>query len=134
VEPPPLPLVAFLDDLDLANVPPHLKKESTASAHGGTEWFAVWNPSVKHKRIADVNLLHTLLHESYVVLHLDHSLLIFSSVVCCVRFSKDGRFLATGCNRTAQVYDARTGAKVWYAISSSSSSRVTAHYFLQLAH
>ncbi|KAJ7109645.1 chromatin associated protein [Mycena crocata] len=96
-EPQPVPTVAFLDDLDLPNIPPHLKKECAASPHGGTEWFAVWNPALKHKRIADVNLLHTLLHES---------------VVCCVRFSKDGRFLATGCNRTAQVYDARTGAKV----------------------
>ncbi|KAJ7832067.1 WD40-repeat-containing domain protein, partial [Mycena olivaceomarginata] len=42
-----------------------------------------------------------------------------SSVVCCVRFSKDGRFLATGCNRTAQVYDARTGAKVCSLIDPS---------------
>ncbi|KAJ6487693.1 chromatin associated protein [Mycena sanguinolenta] len=104
IEPPPLPTTAFLDDLDLANVPPHLKKESSASSHGGAEWFAVWNPSVKHKRITDVNLMHTLLHES---------------VVCCVRFSKDGRFLATGCNRTAQVYDARSGAKVCSLIDPS---------------
>ncbi|KAF8162518.1 WD40-repeat-containing domain protein [Mycena galopus ATCC 62051] len=104
VEPPSVPAVAFLDDLDLANMPPHLKKESSASSHGGTEWFAVWNPSMKHKRIADVNLMHTLLHES---------------VVCCVRFSKDGRFLATGCNRTAQVYDARSGAKVCSLIDPS---------------
>ncbi|KAJ7196468.1 WD40-repeat-containing domain protein [Mycena pura] len=95
--PPSPPAAALLDDLDLASMPPHLKKESPASSQTGTEWFAVWNPSVKHKRIGDINLLHTLLHES---------------VVCCVRFSKDGRFLATGCNRTAQVYDARTGAKV----------------------
>ncbi|KAJ7269560.1 chromatin associated protein [Mycena rebaudengoi] len=98
-DPPPAPPVAFLDDLDLPTMPPHLKKESS---HGGTEWFAVWNPAVSRKRIADMNLLHTLLHES---------------VVCCVRFSKDGRFLATGCNRTAQVYDARTGTKV--CVSSS---------------
>ncbi|KAK7044890.1 chromatin associated protein [Favolaschia claudopus] len=93
----PISSVAFLDDLDLPNMPPHLKKECPASPRSGTEWFAVWNPAVKHKRIADVNLMHTLLHES---------------VVCCVRFSKDGRFLATGCNRTAQVYDARSGAKI----------------------
>ncbi|KAJ6582990.1 chromatin associated protein [Mycena vulgaris] len=104
VEPPPVPPVAFLDDLDLATLAPHLKKESAGSAHGGTEWFAVWNPTVKHKRISDMNLLHTLLHES---------------VVCCVRFSKDGRFLATGCNRTAQVYDARTGTKVCSLIDPS---------------
>lgn len=35
------------------------------------------------------------------------------SVVCCVRFSADGKFLATGCNRTAQIYDTKSGAKVW---------------------
>ena len=33
------------------------------------------------------------------------------SVVCCVRFSADGKYLATGCNRTAQIYDTKTGAK-----------------------
>ncbi|KAJ7185870.1 WD40-repeat-containing domain protein [Mycena filopes] len=102
---PPEP--TFLEDLDLATIPPHLKKESTANLSGiadGSEWFAVWNPTVKHKRIVDVSLMHTLLHES---------------VVCCVRFSKDGRFLATGCNRTAQVYDARTGTKVCSLIDPS---------------
>jgi len=35
------------------------------------------------------------------------------SVVCCVRFSADGKFLATGCNRTAQIYDTKTGQKTW---------------------
>jgi WD40 repeat protein len=35
------------------------------------------------------------------------------SVVCCVKFSFDGKFLATGCNRTAQIYDTTTGQKTW---------------------
>jgi WD40 repeat protein len=30
-----------------------------------------------------------------------------------VRFSADGKFLATGCNRTAQIYDTKTGQKTW---------------------
>ena len=34
--------------------------------------------------------------------------------MCCVRFSADGKFLATGCNRSAQIYDTKTGAKTWY--------------------
>ncbi|KIJ12191.1 hypothetical protein PAXINDRAFT_157005 [Paxillus involutus ATCC 200175] len=77
----------FPDDLDPQHVPPEFKKE-------GSDWFAVFNPKVK--RVLDVNLVHTLMHES---------------VVCCVRFSADGKFLATGCNRTAQIYDTKTGAK-----------------------
>ena len=36
------------------------------------------------------------------------------SVVCCVRFSSDGKYLATGCNRTAQIYDTKTGLKTWW--------------------
>ncbi|KDQ58592.1 hypothetical protein JAAARDRAFT_34415 [Jaapia argillacea MUCL 33604] len=69
------------------NIPPELKKE-------GSDWFAVFNPKVK--RVLDVELIHTLTHES---------------VVCCVRFSADGKYLATGCNHTAQIYDAETGIK-----------------------
>ncbi|PBK61591.1 WD40 repeat-like protein [Armillaria solidipes] len=78
---------SFLDDIDPQNVPQELKKE-------GSDWFALFNPKVK--RVLDVNLVHTLMHES---------------VVCCVRFSADGKYLATGCNRTAQIYDTKTGAK-----------------------
>lgn len=44
----------FPDDLDPHNVPAELKKE-------GADWFAVFNPKVK--RVLDVNLLHTLIHE-----------------------------------------------------------------------
>ena len=42
------------------------------------------------------------------------ALLTYNRVVCCVKFSNDGQFLATGCNRTAQIYNVKTGAKVWY--------------------
>ena len=38
-------------------------------------------------------------------------------VVCCVQFSADGRYVATGCNRTAQIFDVQTGQKVWYVLS-----------------
>ncbi|KIL58718.1 hypothetical protein M378DRAFT_15344 [Amanita muscaria Koide BX008] len=78
---------AFPDELDIHNVPPEYKRE-------GTDWCAVFNPKVK--RVLDVQLVHNLVHES---------------VVCCVRFSLDGKYLATGCNRTAQIYDTKTGAK-----------------------
>ncbi|KAF9442429.1 WD40 repeat-like protein [Macrolepiota fuliginosa MF-IS2] len=78
----------FPGGLDIHTIPPELKKE-------GTDWFAIFSPKVK--RQLDVALVHTLIHES---------------VVCCVRFSADGRYLATGCNRTTQIYDVRTGRKI----------------------
>ena len=42
-----------------------------------------------------------------------NSSFVSDSVVCCVRFSADGKYLATGCNRTAQIYDTMTGQKTW---------------------
>jgi glucose repression regulatory protein TUP1 len=48
----------FPDDLDPHNVPPELKKE-------GSDWFAVFN--MKAKRVLDVSLVHTLMHERCVV-------------------------------------------------------------------
>lgn len=79
--------MATLTDLDPEQVPPELKKE-------GSDWFAIFNPQAQRK--LDISLTLSLTHES---------------VVCCVRFSADGKFLATGCNRTAQIYDTKTGAK-----------------------
>jgi len=35
-----------------------------------------------------------------------------SSVVCCVQFSKDGKYLATGCNRKAQIFSVEDGTSV----------------------
>lgn len=77
-----------LAELDLERLPDHQKK-----AVG--DWFAIFNPQVP--RVLDVDLLHTLPHES---------------VVCCVRFSHDGKYVATGCNRSAQIFDVMTGQKV----------------------
>ncbi|CAA7268253.1 unnamed protein product [Cyclocybe aegerita] len=77
-----------IDELSIHTVPPEFKKE-------GNDWCAVYNPKVK--KALDVNLLHTFNH---------------SSVVCCVQFSADGRLVATGCNRTAQIFDVHTGKKL----------------------
>ena len=77
-----------LGELDPDRLPQHLRRE-------GNDWFAVFNPRVQ--RVLDVDLVHTLTHQS---------------VVCCVRFSLDGRFVATGCNRSAQIFDVDTGAMV----------------------
>jgi general transcriptional corepressor TUP1 len=101
---------SFLDDLDPLSVPPELKKE-------GSDWFAIFNPKIK--RALDVNLVHTLNHERYDGQVPDVFLIDAdvgsrgNSVVCCVKFSADGRYLATGCNRAAQIFDAKTGAKTW---------------------
>ena len=75
-----------------------LKKE-------GSDWVALYNP--KAQPALDVNLVHTLMHDS---------------VVCCVRFSPDGKFLATGCNRAANIYDSKTGAKTCVLQDASSDS------------
>ncbi|KAE8450085.1 transcriptional regulatory protein rco1 [Mollisiaceae sp. DMI_Dod_QoI] len=77
-----------LAELDLERLPGHQKKVEA-------DWFAIFNPEVP--RVLDVDLVHTLLHES---------------VVCCVRFSHDGKYVATGCNRSAQIFDVVTGQKV----------------------
>ncbi|KAL7273211.1 general transcription repressor [Rhizina undulata] len=77
-----------LADLDPERIPANQKKE-------GSDWFALFNPRVP--RLLDVDLVHTLEH---------------NSVVCCVRFSQDGKYVATGCNRSAQIFDVKTGQKV----------------------
>lgn len=48
---------AMLSDLDPENVSRELKKE-------GSDWFAVW--SSQTKRVLDVGLVHTFVHERYV--------------------------------------------------------------------
>ncbi|KAH0560092.1 hypothetical protein GP486_003385 [Trichoglossum hirsutum] len=80
----------FLNDLNIDDVPPEYKRE-------GDGWFAIFNPNVP--RVLDVDLVHTLLHDS---------------VVCCVRFSGDGKYIATGCNHAAQIFDISTGVRVSY--------------------
>ena len=75
----------ILADLDHEQMPSHLKKE-------GDDWYAVFNPQVR--RYLDVELVQTLPHRS---------------VVCCVRFSQDGRYVATGCNKVASIFDVNTG-------------------------
>ncbi|KAG5352184.1 hypothetical protein C0989_003329 [Termitomyces sp. Mn162] len=82
---PPINTSSFPDEL---TVPPDFRKD-------GSDWFAVFNPRIK--RSLDISLVHNLPH---------------ASVVCCVQFSLDGKYLATGCNRTAQIYDVKSGAKI----------------------
>ncbi|PHH62415.1 hypothetical protein CDD81_7134 [Ophiocordyceps australis] len=82
------PVGNALGELEVDAVAPHNKKT-------GADWYAIFNPQVQ--RVLDVDLVHSLTHES---------------VVCCVRFSQDGKYVATGCNRSAQIFDVQTGEKV----------------------
>ena len=77
-----------LVELSLENLPSNLKRE-------GDDWYAVFNPKVP--RVLDVELVHNLAHPS---------------VVCCVRFSRDGKHVATGCNRSAQIFDVESGQQI----------------------
>jgi general transcriptional corepressor TUP1 len=87
--PPQQPAVGnALGELDPDAVPAHHKKQ-------GNDWLAIFNPQVQ--RVLDVDMVHSLAHDS---------------VVCCVRFSYDGKYVATGCNRSAQIFDVATGEKV----------------------
>lgn len=79
-----------LSDYELDRLPPHLKRQ-------GEDWHAIFNPNPRVPRRLDVELVHNLAHQS---------------VVCCVRFSHDGRHVATGCNRSAQIFDVVTGAQI----------------------
>ena len=36
------------------------------------------------------------------------------SYVWCIRFSADGEYLATACEKTVQIYDTKTGVKIWF--------------------
>ncbi|CCG22760.1 Tup1 transcriptional corepressor [Candida orthopsilosis Co 90-125] len=88
----------FLQDLDVAKANPDFKKQNL-------DYYVLYNPAFA--RDLDVDLIHSL----------DHS-----SVVCCVRFSKDGKYIATGCNKTTQVFNVETGELVAKLIDDSSNS------------
>ncbi|KAI7882006.1 WD40 repeat-like protein [Lichtheimia hyalospora FSU 10163] len=76
---------ASLGDIDPQSVPASMKME-------GQDWFALSSPVLP--RHLGVDLVHSLDHPS---------------VVCCVKFSNDGRYMAAGCNRITYIYDVTTG-------------------------
>lgn len=75
----------FLADLDASKNNSEFKKQRP-------EYYVLYNPAFK--RELDIDLIHSL----------DHF-----SVVCCVRFSKSGEYIATGSNKTTQVFNVKTG-------------------------
>jgi glucose repression regulatory protein TUP1 len=74
-----------LGDLDIEKLPAEMKKIKD-------DWFVLYNE--RAPRLLDVDMVQSLDHHS---------------VVCCVRFSADGKYIATGCNRSAQIFDVQTG-------------------------
>ncbi|KAI9486748.1 MAG: WD40-repeat-containing domain protein [Benjaminiella poitrasii] len=82
------PLTVSLNDIDPSSVPDNMKIE-------GNDWFALFNPKVP--KVLKINSIYSLEH---------------NSVVCCVKFSMDGRYLAAGCNRYTYIYDVSSGQKI----------------------
>lgn len=90
----------FLLDLDVQKANPEFKKQMP-------DYYVLYNPAFK--RDLDVEMMQSL----------DHS-----SVVCCVKFSKSGEFIATGCNKTTQVFDVKTGALIAKLIDDNTTNTV----------
>lgn len=82
------PQPTILGNLSLIDLPNSRKKE-------GSGWYAIFNPEVP--RVLDVELVHHFAHDS---------------VASCVSFSPDGKYLATGCNRLARIFDVTTGEHI----------------------
>jgi glucose repression regulatory protein TUP1 len=54
----------------------------------GDDWVIIYNPAVSDK--ININFVNNFDHQS---------------VVCCVNFSRDGKYLATGSNKVTQIFD-----------------------------
>lgn len=76
--------------------PSHLAQAQQANM-GEDDWGVTYGRTNGSTVNIKVNLQNTLQHDS---------------VVCCVRYSWNGHYLATGSNRSAQIYDAVSGQKV----------------------
>jgi WD40 repeat protein len=92
-----------LASLKFDAVAPEFKKS-------GDDWNVIFNPQVQ--RVLDVDPVHTLFHDS---------------VVCHVRFSQDGRYVATGSNRFVRIFDVSTGEEV-HALACSTTDITEDNY------
>lgn len=82
--------MASSGSLSMASTTP--TTNTTAAAY---DWLVTYSP--KAQRLLSIDLLQSL---------------NFDGVVCCVRFSNSGNFLAASGNKLCNIYDAKTGAKL----------------------
>jgi general transcriptional corepressor TUP1 len=69
-------------------------------------------PQVESVKVEELQLvLHPKLRKSGLHVDLVHCF-DHTSVVCCVKFSPDGKYLATGCNHLAQIFEIASGRKI----------------------
>lgn len=110
----------------------------------GPDWYATSWPHHATRERLDINLLHSFTMAKYVSgtrflllggwggggglsLHEpQRKLKMPDSVVCCVRFSRDGRYVATGSSGVASVYDIQDGNKVWYVCPTATTLNLMA--------
>ena len=99
-----------VDKFDWDAVPPKFKKE-------GSDWFTVSNP--KTERVLDLSPVRTLIHDWFVsspssVSTIQELRFLAISSIFDVRFSADGKYLATSSRCEARIYDAETGIQIWF--------------------
>ena len=99
-----------VDEIDWDAVPREFKKE-------GSDWLTISNP--KTERVLDVSPVRTMRHNEFVpspssVSTITRVNISVISWVTCVRFSADGKYLATSSRRVARIYDAETGVQIWF--------------------
>jgi hypothetical protein len=90
---------------DVENLPADQKKVREG-------WLAHFNPQVQ--RVLDVRLEHTFQLES---------------IACCIRFSPDGKHVAIGSNRSAQIFDAVSG-QIVCTLETDPTGRSTADMYI----
>eukprot|EP00899_Mesostigma_viride_P004763 jgi/Mesvir1/14288/Mv09718-RA.6 len=73
-------------------------QQQPPARYTGDGWSTYHNPACPQGRAAQIELQHSWDHPS---------------IICCVRYSSDGRMVATGCNHEANVYNAITGKHLW---------------------